>query len=123
MKLGKQIHEIFLFYTPKLMDVYFEYLKNKIKKAVGVTTLLVTGNELPNIISESHMQDSSLPKVHPQVKTLSIQQNVVSANDSIKLELEAQVIDLNKQSKIKNFSKMLKTNQANKSCIINKKAS
>lgn len=105
------------------MDVYFEYLKNKIKKAVGVTTLLVNGSELANIHSESHMQDPTLLKVHPNVKDLSSSKNNVGDIKTEESVVLAQVIDLDKQSKIKNFSKLLKTKQSNKACILNKKAS
>lgn len=123
MKLGKEIHEIFLFYTPKLMDVYFQYLKNKIKKAVGVTTLLVRGSDLPNIHSESHMMNSKHLKVDP-----NIQEQITLTGDT-KVEVGStlsngeKVLDLDKQRKIRKFSKTHKNKQSTKSCIINKKAS
>lgn len=124
MKLGKGIHEIFVFYTPKLMDIYFQYLKNKFKKAVGVTTLLVQGSDLPNIHSESHMSDSSLMKIHPDIKLIQKQDAKLASEENQDENLKkAKVVDLDKQSKIKSFSKSQKVKQTQKSCIINRKAS
>jgi hypothetical protein len=126
MKPGKDIHEIFLFYTPQLMDVYFTYLKNKIQKAVGVTTLLVRGVDLANLHSESHMMDETLFKIIPPVKEeLSHTADVTKENIPVETTQEnvQGEIDMAKQNKIKFFSKNVKTKQSNKACIINKKAS
>jgi len=126
MKPGKDIHEIFLFYTPQTMDVYFTYLKNKIQKAVGVNTLLVRGVDLPNLYSESHMMDQTLFKIIPPVKEeLNYTLEAVKKNKLVesKQENTQGEVDLAKQNKIKFFSKNVKTKQSNKACIINKKAS
>ena len=139
MKLGKDIHEIFLFYTPQLMDIYFTYLKNKIQKTVGVSTLLVKGSDLPCLHSESHIMDAKLFKVYPHVredfslKVIGDDGVSTGNNGSINLIADEATtseninnvhgIDLVKQNNIKKFSKNGKTKQTNKSCIINKKAS
>lgn len=117
MKMGKEIHDIFIFYTPQLMDIYFDYLKNKIQKVEGVTTLLVQGAELPNVHSESHLLDNSLIKVFPNIKEVD---TLVDENNE---ELKEVKVDLAKQMKIKKFNKSTKANQFKKSCIINRKAS
>lgn len=132
MKLGKEIHEIFLFYTPKLMDVYFTHLKNKIQKAIGVTTLLVKGSELPDLHSESHMMDEKLLKISPNVKedfSPKVVTNTASDSGSLdkitSIDIDQSIdgLDLTKQNNIKKFSKNAKAKQSNKSCILNKKAS
>ncbi len=124
MKPGKDIHDIFLFYTPQLMDIYFAYLKNKIQKAVGITTLLVRGEDLANVHSESHMLDEKLFKLHPHVSEEVLSKGNDELNDQSEIRNEMEkTIDLSKQSKIKHFSKNAKSKHLNKSCIINKKAS
>lgn len=122
MKSGKTIHDIFVFYTPRLISIYFDFLKSKARKAVGITSLLVMGDEVPNLFSESHMLDPNLPPIFPKVKDIKNEAEFEVSKEAT-TDASKNVVDLCVERKLKNFGKNQKKSQSNRSCIIDKKAS
>lgn len=123
MKTGKSIHEIFVFATPKMISVYFDFLKNKVRKVVGITSLLVMGDDVPNLASESHMFDSNLAPIYPKVKERKKDEAVKIIEPNSQPALNDSELKLGMGLKLKSFGKNQKKNQSSKSCIIDKKVS